>query len=200
MQAIDREIKQDFKINWPVWYALSGLVTALMVFAAILGPIKTHGGALYSIFFLAVGVLAPVATRLTLASALKDDSDPQSSWRVTDAGLQRVYRHFKPEVIEWNEIQLMKWVPYSGLVILWSEPKSKYRTRSEWFRNEESGKGHHEFGHLRTVLPVQREEGNELIRIASSKTGLTADQLRRGPGAFGTWQNRREEGLKRVDA
>jgi hypothetical protein len=78
----------------------------------------------------------------------------------------------------------MKWVPFTGVIILWDEPRIQYHTRSEWFRNEQSGKGHREFGHIRTVLPVQKEEGNELIRIAASKTGLTPDQLRRGPGIF----------------
>ena len=177
MEPIDREIKQDFKITWPVFYGMSMFAAALMVFAAVVGLIKIHDVP-HSLFFLAVAVSILVATRLVLASVLKDDSDPQTSWRVTDAGIERTYRHFKPEVIRWNQIQMMKWIPYVGLLIFWSEPRADYNTRSEWFRNELSGQAHHRSGRLRIVLPVQREEGDELISIAVAKTGLTAEQLR----------------------
>ena len=187
MEHIDREIKQDFKINWPVWYVLTGILVALMVFPAVMALVvhKT----LYSFFFLAAAAGAVIATRLALRSALKDDAKDslQSSWRVTDAGLQRVYRHFKPEIIGWKQIQLLKWVPLSGLIILWSEARPDYRARSEWFRNEMSGSRHREFGRIRTVLPVQREEGEAVIAVAVSKTGLTAEQLRKGPGILQSW-------------
>ncbi len=185
MEHIDREIKQDFKINWPVWYVLTGILVALMLFPAVMALVvhKT----LYSFLFLGVAAGAVIATRQALRSALKDDADPQSSWRVTDAGLQRVYRHFKPEIIEWKQIQLLKWVPLSGLIILWSEARPDYRARSEWFRNEMSGSRHRELGRIRTVLPVQREEGEAVIAVAVSKTGLTADQLRKGPGILHSW-------------
>ena len=194
MDNIDREIKQDFKINWPAWYALTGILVALMVFPAVMAIVQHK--TLYSVFFLAVAAGAVIATGLALRSALKDDSKDslQSSWRVTAAGLQRVYRHFKPEIIGWKQIQLLKWVPFSGLIILWSESQPDYRTRSEWFKNEMSGSRHREFGRIRTVLPVQREEGEALIAIAASKTGLTAEQLRRGPGIFHAWPSQANPG------
>jgi hypothetical protein len=194
MDTVDREIKQDFKINWPAWYVLTGIVVALMVFPAIVALVDHKP--LYSFFFLAVAAGAVIATRLALRSALKDDANDslQSSWRVTDAGLQRVYRHFKPEIIRWDQIQLLKWVPFSGLIILWSEARPDYRARSEWFRNEMSGSQSREFGRISTVLPVQREEGEAVIALAVSKTGLTTEQLRIGPGVFRSWPNQANPG------
>lgn len=158
-----------------------------MLVLSIIIAIKVHAPQ-HALLYIAIAVGIIIYIRWGVRYMVKKHANSQLSWRVTDGGLERNNGAFKPETIRWNQIEIMRWVPWKGLIVLWREPMAEYNARSEWFTQYKTGDAEREFGQIRTVLLVRKEAATALLTIASSKTSLTPKQLRDGPGILKTWQ------------
>jgi hypothetical protein len=170
MDISEREIREDFTFGWPVFYILTGIVIGLCLLCAILvNDLKMW------LLFAGVSGFLVVFVQMCLRGALHDMLASGKTWRLTGAGLQRVYPSGKAETIRWEQIRHMKWGRYSGLIVRWEESKTEYRQRSGAFKDE--FRRDWVYRQFQEVLLVQQNEARELIAIAENKTGLSYERL-----------------------
>ncbi|MGA2139056.1 MAG: hypothetical protein ABSH14_09370 [Verrucomicrobiia bacterium] len=170
MDISEREIKQDFTIFWPVTYIFTGIIICGFLFAAAV----SHN-LKYWLFFLGAGGVLVIFVQMCLRSTLHDMLKSGESWKLTDAGLQRVYPSGKPETIRWEQIRHMRWVRYTGLIIRWDESKAEHQNRSKAFKDEFQWDW--VYRQYQMYLLVQQDEARELLAIAENKTGLSYERL-----------------------
>jgi hypothetical protein len=127
------EIKQDFTMSQPVFYLITAVVLAFLLFAGVTGFFITHdwhplallvGVSIFSIWFVRFG----------LRTSLENAEASQKRWLLTDDGLVRTYGSGKRETIRWEQIQDMRWGRHLGLKIRWEESEHVHRVRE--FTNE----------------------------------------------------------------
>jgi hypothetical protein len=112
-----------------------------------------------------------IFTRICLRGSLRDLRASGKTWKVTDAGLQRVYPSGKAETIRWEQIRRMKWVKWCGLIVRWEESKAEHRQRGVAFKEE--FRWDRVYRTFRATLSVRQDEARALISIAGEKTGLS---------------------------
>ena len=174
MNIIEREIKQDFAIASPLIWFIAVIVSGLVLLCG--------GGAAWSIhdwhsvaFCIGTVVFIFVFTRMCLRPDSHDIHESGKTWKVTDAGLQRVYPPDKTETIRWEQIRHMKWVRWNGLIVRWEESKAEHQQRGGIFKKEFRWDGLYRT--FRAKLRVQQVEARELISMAEDKTGLSYEKL-----------------------
>jgi hypothetical protein len=165
MDIVEREIRQDFTIGWPVFYILTGIVVCGLLFVAVV----SHN-LKYCLFFVGVASFIVIFCRICLRGALHDMLASGKTWKLTSVGLQRVYPAGEAETIRWDQIRHMRWVRYTGLIIRWEESKAEHQNRSKAFKDEFQWDW--VYRQFQMYLKVQQDEGRELIAIAENKTGL----------------------------
>jgi len=165
MDIVEREIREDFTIGWPVFHILTGIVVCGLLFAAVVSHnIKDW------LFFAGVAGFLVIFERICLRGGLHDMLASGKTWKLTSSGLQRVYPAGKEETIRWEQIRAMRWVRYTGLIIHWEESKAEHQNRSKAFKDEFQWDW--VYRQFQMYLKVQQNEGRELIAIAENKTGL----------------------------
>src|SRR5215831_9892952 len=166
MEITEREVRQDFTISWPVIYILAGFVICSLLFAAVSShSLKDR------LFFGGTASFLVIFGQICLRDSLRDMQKSGKTWKVTDAGLQRVYPLGETETIRWEQIRHMRWVRWNGLIIRWDESKAEHQQRRGAFKEEFRWDGLYRT--FRAKLRVQQAEARELISIVGDKTGLS---------------------------
>ena len=138
---METEIKQDFTMSWTVFYWITAVVIAFLLFAGVTGGFITHdwqplalliGVSIFSIWFVRFGL------RTSLANA----EASQKRWLLADDGLVRTYGSDKREIIRWAQIQDLRWGRHLGLKIRWEEIEHVHRVRefTDEFRKRQTGR------------------------------------------------------------
>jgi hypothetical protein len=163
MSTTEREIRQDFNISYPLIWFFIGLVICLLVFAAFVSRDMEM-----SLYLLGAGVLLIILVFWCMRSS-RPSWITARTWRLADAGLQRVYPSGETEVIRWEQIRHMKWARFLGLTIRWEESKGEHQHRSKIFRDEFGWNNRVVLHQYRATLFVQKEEAEALTSIAKNE-------------------------------
>ena len=130
---MEKEIKEDFTITWPLWRVLTGIVVFLALLAGVITFFPDHNWR-----FLAEMVAFSAATiwfvRFTFRSAVKKAATNPNKWLLANDGLVRLYGSGQRETIRWEQIRFMKWGKHVGVRIVWEESERDHR--SQEFRDE----------------------------------------------------------------
>lgn len=151
---MNREIKQDFTITYPVFWAIAYAIILLYLVIIFIVPNRET-----FVIWIVVTVSVLGFTKICLRAALRE-SDKKPKWILDDAGLVRGYSSTKTELIRWEDIQHMKWVKYVGLVIRWNDEHRKQRSKAfqKEFRFEPVV--YRQFG---TIMRVQEDEAVDIM-------------------------------------
>ena len=130
---MEKEIKQDFTIVWPVFYLLTAMVIVLMVLGGVTCLFQLHEWHTLA-FVVGFSLLSLWFVRFCLRLSLERSKASPRRWLLADDGLVRLYDAGKREAIRWEQIQDMRWGRLAGLKVGWEEPKAGHR--SQEFRDE----------------------------------------------------------------
>lgn len=151
---MNREIKQDFTITYPVFWAIAYAIILLYLVIIFIAP-----GREALVLWVVVTIFVLGFTKICLRAALLE-SDKKPKWILDDTGLVRVYSSTNAELIRWEDIRHIKWVKYVGLVIRWKDELRKQRSKAfqKEFRFEPV------YSQFRTIMRVQENEAVEIMR------------------------------------
>ena len=173
MKITEREVKQDFTVVWPMIWLIAAVVSGLVLLCG--GMLALNHDWYNAAFCLGTVVFVFVFTRMCLRPGDADMRKSGKYWKLTDAGLQRVYPKGTTETIRWEQIRRMRWIRWYGLIVRWEESKAEHQERSGSFKEEFRWDGLYQTFRLR--LTVRQGEARELISIAENKTGLSYEQI-----------------------
>lgn len=162
---MNREIKQDFTITYPVFRAMAYAIILLYLVIIFIAPGRET---LVIWFVVTISVLG--FTKICLRAALREN-DKKPKWILDDAGLVRGYSSTNAELIRWEDIRHMKWVNYVGLVMRWEDEHRKQRSKA--FQKE--FKFEPVYSQFRTIMRVQENEAGEIMRYWRLKFTPPAD-------------------------
>jgi hypothetical protein len=151
-------------------HILTGFVVCSLLFAAVISHNLKDW-----LFFGGVAVFLIVFAQVCLRSGQRDILKLGKTWKMANAGLQRIYPSAEAEIIRWEQIRHMKWVRFYGLIVRWEETKAEHQHRSATFRDEFQWDW--VYRQYRTTLRVQKEEARELISLAENKTGMSYKRM-----------------------
>ena len=157
---MQKEIKEDFTIFWPFFYAITAVVVIFFLVAGISSIFILHD---WSPFALLVGVsiFAVWYMRFALHTSRERAEASSRRWLQADDGLVRLYDSGKQETIHWEQVRDMRWGKHVGLKIRWEESKHEHRLPE--FRNEFR---RWETGRYECWIRVREAEARELFRCA----------------------------------
>jgi hypothetical protein len=130
---MEKEIKQDFIITWPVSYILTAVPVVLMLLGGVTCLFRDHEWHTLA-FVVGFSILSFWFVRFCLRLSLERAEANPRRWFLTDDGLVRGYDSGEKEPIHREQIQDMRWSKHLGLKIRWKESKSDHR--SPEFRDE----------------------------------------------------------------
>ncbi len=138
---MEREIKQDFTIVWPVFYILTAFVTVLMLLGGVTSFFRFHEWHTLAIM-VGSSIVVFWFVRFGLRTSLEIAKASPRRWLLTDDGLVRLYDSGQREIIRWEQIQDMRWGRYLGLKVRWEESKRDHHSRQfrDEFRKWKSGR------------------------------------------------------------
>jgi hypothetical protein len=130
---MEKEIKEDFTITWPIWCAPLGFMLFLLLVAGVMMFWQDQNW-LDLAFMVGFAGASIWFVRFAFRTSVRRAAASPNRWLLTDDGLVRLYASGQREIIRWEQIRVMKWGRHVGLRIVWKEIERDHR--SQEFRNE----------------------------------------------------------------